>query len=101
MESSFVLATRQRLVASVSTPETPRTWTLYPSTRGTVATGQGPEAGKSVRVVEKAFVDAERERLLDLLEETLVGGLISEGVRRRVMVALREYGRSGHRRPER
>ncbi len=53
-------------------PETPRTWLLGKwlngPHRGETMALSGPVPDTPVRAVEKALVDAERERLLDLIE---------------------------------
>lgn len=92
-------------------PETPRTWTLVREgeyVEGRVFTGPVTDGSQSVLVVEKALVDAERERLLDLLEEIATSGIGFEDDRLRyldvqidrsdweqLLALLREYGRLG------
>lgn len=87
-------------------PETPRTWTLR-SDGGFEGPRIGPKReGRlvaTVEVVEKAPVDAERERLLDLLERSLKFGTDHDSASYRaqgetieqIETALREYGRLG------
>jgi hypothetical protein len=104
-----------RVTGTVSTPETPRTWTLWICNECGLTTASFPPAGlcysvkvhanysmTQVEVVEKAPVDVERERLLDLLDELM---FLKDGPRdaayhavkdvawERVRMALREYGR--------
>lgn len=89
--------------ASVSTPETPRTWTLYEHKAFHGTEARGPDLASSIEddppapieVVEKAPVDAERERLLDLLEERHDSPDWDLDVSSRVVAVLREYGRLG------
>jgi hypothetical protein len=106
----------------VSTPETPRTWTLWICNECGLTTASFPPRGlcysvkvhdnysmTQVEVVEKASVDVERERLLDLLERVEdwlqvpdymgYSDLVSaRQVEADVKTVLREYGRLGHRR---
>lgn len=100
--------------ASVSTPGAPRTWTLKmgPDEYGELhwsASGLCEPPGSDreiVKAYEAGPVDAERERLLDLLvalEELLsLSTDLTEGDDCNLDAArdlLREYGRLGHRRP--
>jgi hypothetical protein len=88
----------------VSTPETPRTWILQPDGCWWKVTSgdwsDEPHPAETIEVIEKALVDDERERLLDLLERLLsddASTAYSAGGDADAL--LREYGRLGHRRP--
>jgi hypothetical protein len=109
------------LISRVSTPETPRTWTFGIRNEGFTQRFvllDGPEWDGDRVLVEKAPVDVERERLLDLLErayDTLGTAHLVETdwapngeeaerpdprcrlcpVERDLQAVLREYGRLG------
>lgn len=56
----------------MSSPEIPRTWTLWRTTDSTTdmrwISWEHDDIGGPIEVVEKTSVDAERERILDLIE---------------------------------
>jgi hypothetical protein len=88
----------------VSTPETPRTCTLEGALFGVklVAACAGDyKPAERVQFVEKAPVDVERERLLDLLESLMVGVSCSNPdcpeckAKEAARSLLREHGRLG------
>lgn len=90
----------------MSTPETPRIWTLEGDEDDVIVTGALLDDGEEYVVVEKAPVDAERERLLDLLEnqgdflDTVTQWTGSDPdelheYREAIDAVLREYGRLG------
>ena len=104
----------------MSIPETPRIWILEVcpicgnkktgfrlcehQKGGDDVTGINFEQIVPVEVVEKAPVDAERERLLDLVAGLLSARLDVAPTQHhdsvdQAIVALREYGRLGDRRP--
>jgi hypothetical protein len=86
----------------VSTPETPRIWMLR-RRFGEPWNVTGPDNDRGpIEVIEKAPVDAERERLLDLLERFDTWCIVantkepeSAAVLADVKALLREYGRLG------
>lgn len=83
-------------------PETPRTWKLRAGYAGAehrwflLAASGKAEPFEDVIAVEKAPVDAERERMLDLLEmchHRLWSGEGPLNLRNEIVLTLREYGR--------